>query len=77
MSDARNTRPENQTPTANKHYFIGPSCGGLKVTVAEKDYMVISPQSALGKTLIGKYIDDEVTIPTAGELTTHEVIKIS
>jgi len=60
----------------SKHYFIGPSCGGLKVVVAQQDYMVISPQSALGQSLIGKYLDDDVVIPVAGIAVTHEISQI-
>ncbi|TBR42814.1 transcription elongation factor [Marinomonas agarivorans] len=62
--------------TQMKHYFIGPSCGGLQVTVGNMDYMVISPQSALGQTLIGKYLDDEVRIPVAGQLIDYDITEI-
>lgn len=56
-----------------RQYFIGPCCGGVKVNVANQDCMVISPQSTLGQTLIGKYCGDEVSIPVAGQLVLHDI----
>jgi transcription elongation GreA/GreB family factor len=35
-------------------YFIGPRNGGLEVTVGRKEITVITPQSPLGQTLMGK-----------------------
>lgn len=59
-----------------KYYFIGPSCGGLEITLTGKRYMVISPQSALGQILIGKYLEDEVTIPVAGQLVDYTITQV-
>jgi transcription elongation GreA/GreB family factor len=45
-----------------KTVFIGPAEGGLKVTLADEEIMVITPASPLGVELIGKSTGDTVNI---------------
>jgi len=40
--------------------FLGPAAGGLKISVSGKECVVITPDSPLGRVLLGKRCDDEV-----------------
>ena len=44
-------------------YFLGPRAGGLELAVDGRQLLVITPQSPLGRQLIGKRIGDQVTAP--------------
>ncbi|KAF0865496.1 GreA/GreB family elongation factor [Pseudomonas sp. LD120] len=46
--------------------FLGPDGAGLKVSVVGQLVTVITPRSPLGKSLLGKFEDDEVEIVVAG-----------
>lgn len=43
-----------QTGGKTHYYFLGPSSGGVEVEHAGKTVMIITPQSPIGKSLIGK-----------------------
>ncbi len=49
-----------------KWFFMGPSAGGLVVTIKEQPIYVVTREAPLGKQLIGKQIDDEVELSIAG-----------
>jgi len=42
--------------------FLGPEAGGLKLIDGDAEYIVITPESPLGKALLGKVCDDEVCV---------------
>ena len=46
--------------------FLAPDAAGLKVDVVGQPVTVITPRSPLGKSLLGKRIDEEVEILVAG-----------
>lgn len=46
--------------------FLAPVAGGLKFIFEEKNIVVITQSSPLGKKLLGKYVDDEFEL-TAGQ----------
>ncbi|CRM12113.1 transcription elongation factor GreA [Pseudomonas sp. 37 R 15] len=46
--------------------FLAPDAAGLKVDVVGQPVTVITPRSPLGKSLLGKRVDDEVEILVAG-----------
>lgn len=46
--------------------FLAPDAAGLKVDVVGQPVTVITPRSPLGKSLLGRRIDDEVEILVAG-----------
>jgi transcription elongation GreA/GreB family factor len=48
-------------------YFLGPRAGGIEVTVGNRRVMVVTPQSPLGRQLIGKRVGEEVPAPGAGK----------
>jgi hypothetical protein len=44
-------------------YFLGPRAGGLEVNVEGREILVITPQSPLGRQLVGKHVHDAVQLP--------------
>lgn len=47
-------------PSGRTWYFIGPRNGGLEVRVDETDILVVTPQSPLGRELMGKRVGDTI-----------------
>jgi transcription elongation GreA/GreB family factor len=45
------------------HYFIGPRNGGIEVTCDGVDVIVLTPQSPLGRLLVGRRVGDTVSTP--------------
>jgi len=44
--------------------FLGPEGGGLRLTVDGLEVTVVTPASPLGRSLLGKGVDDEVDVST-------------
>jgi transcription elongation GreA/GreB family factor len=44
-------------------YFLAPRAGGVEVTVAGRAVLVVTPQSPLGRQLIGRRAGEELTPP--------------
>jgi transcription elongation GreA/GreB family factor len=55
-------------------YFLGPRAGGLELRVGEKEILVLTPQSPLGRQLLGKRVGDSVQIPGRGGVATGNKI---
>ena len=47
-------------------YFIGPRAGGTEVTHEEREVLVITPQSPLGRQIVGRKQGDKVKLEIAG-----------
>ncbi|MCE0557389.1 GreA/GreB family elongation factor [Motilimonas sp. E26] len=60
-----------------KTLFMGPSAGGLKVTVNGQEVVVITPSSPIGKELNQRQVGDEVSLTLAGKQVTYEVLDLS
>ncbi|MFY8283727.1 transcription elongation factor GreAB [Pseudoalteromonas sp. SSMSWG5] len=60
----------------SKWFFIGPSAGGLMVTVKQQPIYVVTREAPLGKQLIGKQVDDEVTLTIAGNKQFYSIAEI-
>jgi len=46
------------------HYFIGPAEGGIEVSVAGMEVMLITPAAPLGSRLIGREVGDLISLPS-------------
>lgn len=44
-------------------YFVGPRGGGMEVQIDGQTILVVTPQSPLGRELLGKRVGDPVKIP--------------
>ena len=49
-------------------YFLGPRAGGLELELDGRNILVLTPQSPLGRTLLGKRVGDPVQLPGRKEL---------
>lgn len=54
---------ELNTGRASAWYFVGPRAGGIEVTAEGRTFLVITPQSPLGRELLGKHVGDPVKLP--------------
>jgi transcription elongation GreA/GreB family factor len=44
-------------------FFLGPGAGGTEVSLDGRDVLVLTPQSPLGRQLLGKRVGDPVVLP--------------
>lgn len=61
---------------SQKWFYLGPAAGGLTVEVKGQTIQVVTPEAPLGKQLLGKQLDDEVSLTIAGKNHEYEVVKI-
>jgi len=59
------------------HYFIGPRAGGTEVEHAGRTVLVITPQSPLGRQLVGKLRGDVLQLDLAGRRSEFKVASVS
>ena len=59
-----------------KRVFLGPEAGGLKVTDGTAEIVVITPQSPLGRALIGKVTGDQLQTGTGATLKTFTIVGV-
>lgn len=57
-------------------YLLAPRAGGTEVTVDRQEILVITPQSPLGRQLIGHRQGDSVKIDLAGRTETHRIQRV-
>ena len=58
-------------------YFIGPEGGGIKLQAEDRDIVVITPKSPLGRRLIGKVANDEFDFSTGGALRSCTILSVT
>jgi transcription elongation GreA/GreB family factor len=58
-------------------YFLGPRAGGLQVTIDDREILVLTPQSPLGRQLIGKRVGDEVQSAGRGAPVTQRILSVA
>ena len=59
-----------------KWFYLGPAAGGLTVEVKNITIQVVTPEAPLGKQLLGKQLDDEVSLTIAGKNHEYDVVEI-
>jgi transcription elongation GreA/GreB family factor len=58
-------------------YFIGPKSGGLEVKYARKEIIVITPQSPLGSTLMGKKKGQHWKTQIGGSTVNYRILSVA
>ncbi|MEO7599640.1 MAG: GreA/GreB family elongation factor [Opitutus sp.] len=58
-------------------YFIGPRAGGLEIGIEGTTVLVLTPQSPLGRELLGKRVGDSVRVQTRTGFVTHRVVEVT
>ncbi len=59
------------------HYFIGPRAGGTEVADQAGTVVVITPQSPLGRQLMGRRKGDALTLDVAGRKNESRIVAVS
>lgn len=60
-----------------KHwFFIGPKNGGFRIDIDDEVVTIITPLSPMGKALVGKYVEDEITLQRGKNKMKDSVIRI-
>lgn len=57
-------------------YFLGPRAGGIEVTVDGTTLLVLTPQSPLGRQLLGKHVGDTVQGPGRGPTARQRIVAV-
>lgn len=57
-------------------YFLGPRAGGLEIALAGRDILVLTPQSPLGRQLLGRRVGDVVASTGRGAPAAQRIIAI-
>jgi transcription elongation GreA/GreB family factor len=59
-----------------RQVFLGPESGGLKITDGTAEIVVITPQSPLGRALIGKMTGDQLQTGTGPTQKTVTIVEV-
>lgn len=57
--------------------FLGPAAGGLKLNWAGEEILLITPESPLGRALLGKTLGEEVQLRIAQRQPFYEILRVS
>lgn len=60
-----------------RHLFLGPDAGGLKLVDGEAEWIVITPESPLGRALLGKVCGDEISTGNGPARKTFTIIAVA
>jgi transcription elongation GreA/GreB family factor len=67
---------ELETGGENLFYFIGPRAGGTEILHEKKEILVITPQSPLGKQLLGKKSGDKLQLKFGVEIRAAKIVSM-
>lgn len=62
---------------ATDAYFLCPRAGGLEVEFDGRAVMVVTPQSPLGRLLLGRRVGDTVQLPGRGAAASSRIVAVS
>lgn len=68
---------EVETQARRFSYFIGPRAGGMEVVQNRREVVVLTPQSPLGRQLVGKKPGDRWESQLAGKRVTYGVTNVA
>jgi transcription elongation GreA/GreB family factor len=68
---------EVQTGNASTWYLLGPRAGGMELQLDGRAILVVTPQSPLGRQLIGRRVGDVVQTPTRGSASRQQIVGIA
>jgi hypothetical protein len=58
-------------------YFVGPRAGGTEIKLAGKTVLVITPQSPLGRQLLGRRQGDSVQLDVGGKRSAARIVAVN
>jgi transcription elongation GreA/GreB family factor len=59
------------------HYFLAPAGGGLRLSLGSVEVRVVSPESPIGRALLGKCEDDDCDIRTPQGVAQYSICAVS
>jgi len=62
---------------STKQVFLGPVAGGLKLLSEDGEWIVITPESMIGRALLGKFCGDEIQIGRGTTGTRFTIINLA
>lgn len=57
-------------------YFVAPAGGGMRATIDGLDVQVVTPQSPVGKALLGKTAGDAASVRVRGAEREYEIVEV-
>ncbi len=60
-----------------RYYFVAPGGGGLKLQAEGVEVAIVTPQSPLGRALIGKCVDDDIELRSPQGLREFSVVSVT
>ena len=57
-------------------YFLGPRAGGMEIEVDGTKILVLTPQSPLGRQLLGKRVGDIISAPGRGPAASQRIVSV-
>jgi transcription elongation GreA/GreB family factor len=63
--------------TDEETYFVAPAGGGLRLSLERLDVRVVTPDAPLGRTLLGKRVDDVIERPGPQGVREQTVVEIA
>ena len=67
---------ETESNGRTASYFLGPRAGGLEISSDHRTVLVLTPQSPLGRLLLGRRAGDVVSLPGRGATVRHRVARV-
>ncbi len=58
------------------HYFLSPRAGGLELRHEDRTVLVVTPQSPLGRQLLGRHAGDTVQLPGRGPAISSRIVSV-
>ena len=65
------------TNGCRRRLFLGPAAGGLKIVIENSTVVVMTPDSPLGRGLLGKEVGDRIEIIVDNVSTEYELLSLS
>lgn len=62
---------------SRRQLFLGPDAGGLKLTAGDEECIVITPESTLGRALLGKVCGDDLQIGSNSTQKNFTIIDVA
>ena len=60
----------------SKFLFLGPSAGGLKIISNQQEVIIVTPHSPLGSALMGRQLNDEISVKIGNQVIHYEIVMI-
>lgn len=60
----------------SSYYFLGPRAGGMEIEAGGRRLLVLTPQSPLGRQLLGRRAGDTIEVPGRGAKPVQRIVSV-